>query len=839
MATAPPTVSTGEEDSLLQRLVEDMNRRWRDGDRVRAEEYLARWPDVVGASGAALELIYEEICLRREHGEDVRPSEVYGRFPQWQAELSRLLACHRALGPQGTAPRFPAAGETLGDFRLIAELGRGSAGRVFLARQAALADRPVVLKLIPLAGREHLTLARLQHTNIVPLYTAQDDPDRDLRLLCMPYFGGMALGQLLSALRDRPPGRRTGAEVLAVLRQARTTAPVLLPDGGPAAEELAGPSYVRAVCWIGACLADALQYAHERGLLHLDVKPSNVLLAADGSPMLLDFHLARAAVRAGAPPPEWMGGTPAYMAPEQEAALAAVRAGRPLTADVDGRADVYALGLVLYEALGGEVPAPARAPGRALRRLNPRVTVGLGDILERCLARDPRRRYPRAADLAEDLRRHLADLPLRGVANRDPLERLAKWRRRWPSVRVVLSLVAVVLLLGGGVAWDTWQSNINARKALDEGRAYLVRHQYADARASLDRGLALADHFPFFPGGVAGELRQERQLAEWGEKAQSLHRFVEEVRPLYGVEEPGLPGQQIHDVLDQCNVLWVGRQQIVQRLAAQPPPDLGDQVRTDMLDLAIVWADLRVRFPQRGQDQAARAEALHVLDEAERLFGPSCVLTRERRDLEGKSPEVEPLPPRTAWEHYALGRALLRDAMKRHSDFTDAEYHLGLALNPEPPTPWPYFYHGRCAYEKKWYSLALADFSEAVARAPDSPWCFFDRAQVYGTLGKPEDLKRAENDYSRALQLDTSFAPAALQRGLIHYRMKKYAEALDDFLLAQKLRADPAGLAYGRALVYVAQGDRAAAVSQLREALRLKKQSYPEAQALLDTLEER
>src|SRR5262249_45117600 len=162
---------------------------------------------------------------------------------------------------------------------------------------------------------------------------------------------------------------------------------------------------------------EALQYAHERGLLHLDLKPSNVLLAADGTPMLLDFHLARGPVPCGAPAPPWMGGTPGYLSPEQRAAMDAVADRRPVPAAVDGRSDVYSLALVLCEMLAGRPPAP----GTSLRGLNPRVSVGLADLLDRCLAGRAADRYPDAATLAADLRRHLADEPLRGVANRDLL----------------------------------------------------------------------------------------------------------------------------------------------------------------------------------------------------------------------------------------------------------------------------------------------------------------------------------------------------------------------------------------------------------------------------------
>jgi serine/threonine protein kinase/Flp pilus assembly protein TadD len=828
----PSTTSTTDEaDSLVQRLVEDMGRRWREGERPRAEEYLARWPELRDQAGAALELIYEEFCLRREHGDDVPAEEIYRRFPQWQAELAVLLDCHRVLAPALAAPRFPTAGEALGDFRLVAELGRGAAGRVFLATQAALADRPVVLKLVPLAGREHLTLARLQHTHIVPLYAVQDEPARNLRLLCMPYFGGVTLGQLLHALRGRAPAHRTGADILAVLRQPGAEGRVRLPAASPAAEELAGPSYTRAVCWIGACLAEALHHAHRRDLVHLDLKPSNVLLAADGQPMLLDFHLARAPLRAGGPPPEWLGGTPAYMAPEQDAALAAVRTGQPIPANVDGQADVYGLGLLLYEALGGTLPAPVRSPGRALCRRNPRVSVGLADVLNRALAADPRHRYPTAAALAEDLRRHLADLPLRGAANH-PAERWRKWRRRVPFGQPLLLVTMAVVLLGAPYIYSLTHRHKQILSAQGEGREHLARGQFAEARGAFQRGLALVSDLPI-DFGLTDELNRQLRLAERGDATIQLHAFAEQVRPLYGAE--GVPRPAASAVAAHCKLFWERRDLIAERLTPAPAPGLGGQVQTDMLDVVLVWTDLRLRLTRGERAPIARREALALLDEAEALFGPSCVLDRERRDcataLGEKPPPATAPPPRTAWEHYALGRALLRAG-----ELEAAEGHLEQALDPEPPSPWPHYHHGLCAYRLHKFDAAAVDFTFCVALVPGSAWCFYNRALAFTARGGLDDL--ALRDFDRALQLDADLAPAALNRGLLHYRRKEYPAALEDLGRARDHGADRAVVAYDMALVHRDLGDRAATVDCLREALE-HDPAHRDARALLDSLRER
>ncbi len=389
---APEAASPAE--ALAARLGEEMAAAWRRGERPLAEEYLARHPELAGDPQAAVCLIYDEVLLRGEFDAEQPPSEVLRRFPQWHTELGLLLDCHRLLQqPQPAGPRYPEPGETLGDLRLLRELGRGAQGRVVLAVQSFLADRPVVLKMSPVSGQEHLTLARLQHTHVAPLYWVQDFANRGLRVLCMPYLGGATLHHLLAELAAVPPAERAGRHLVAALDRAqeavRQATGVAVPAQGPARARLLRLGYVEAVCWLGACLCDALHHAHERGLVHLDVKPSNVLLAADGEPLLLDFHLAREPLAANDPVPEWFGGTLDYMSPEQRRALAAVKAHQPIPQDVDRRSDVYSLGLVLYEALGGEMGLADQASLPPLYRCNPQVSVGLSDVVHKCLAEAP------------------------------------------------------------------------------------------------------------------------------------------------------------------------------------------------------------------------------------------------------------------------------------------------------------------------------------------------------------------------------------------------------------------------------------------------------------------
>jgi serine/threonine protein kinase/Flp pilus assembly protein TadD len=803
---------------LATALVEEMIQAWRRGERALPEDYLERYPALGGHPEAIAELIYEEMSLRREHGPQVPTEEVLRRFPQWRPQLEVLFDCHRVLDPSPAA-RFPAVGEVMDDFLLLAELGRGGLGRVFLASQGSLADRPVVLKFTPREALEHLSLARLQHTHIVPLYSVQDHPERGLRSLCMPYFGGAALSDLLDAMGPTPPAERMGQGLLDALDAAAASAPVVTPSHGAARRGLARASYVQAVCWMGACLADGLHYAHESGLVHLDLKPSNVLLSADAQPMLLDFHLAREPVRPGEKNPLWFGGTPCYMSPEQRDALGALREDGQVGRPVDERSDIYSLGVLLYQALTGSLPADGGGV-RAMRRHNPRVSVGLADMVQKCLADDPAKRYRDAAAVAADLRRHLADRPLSGVRNRSLPERWRKWRRRRPHAAALLGMALAVLTAAGAVAVGTaayfTQRAGQAEEALLHGQAEMARGEWEGAVRTLQHGLSAAREIPFRQG-LAAELGRQLRLAEQARAdaeraaaARELHRLTDRVRFVYGV--PDLPPKHLRAIAPSCRALWEGRMRVVERLSPNGTVGIEPAIRDDLLDLAIFCADLQVRLAPPSGKSTARRQAVELLDQAEALFGPSPVLDEERRLHGGSSPARKHQPrPRTAWEHYAWGRSLLRAGM-----LDRAAEELEQAVRLEPQGLWPNFYHGLCAYRMGRHTDAVAAYSVCIGAAPEAANCFHNRALAFEALGRPEQALR---DYDQTLRLDPTSADAALNRGVLHYRAKRYDAAIADLRRAEELSSDPAVVAFDLFLVKLARGEYPTTVDDLRRAL--------------------
>src|SRR5262249_31540133 len=376
--------------------------------------------------------------------------------------------------------RPPGEPRKLGRFELIAKVGAGAFGTVYKARDPEL-ERVVAIK-VPRAGglaraedlerflREARSVARLRHPGIVPVHAVgQQD---GLPYLVSDFVPGIPLGEHLSS--HRPPAREAAALIAAV--------------------------------------ADALQYAHEQGVVHRDIKPSNILLGDDGRPHLTDFGLAKC--EAGEVTMTLEGqvlGTPAYMSPEQ----ASGEAHR-----VDGRSDVYSLGVILYQMLSGELPFRGTArmlldqvlhgEPRSPRSLNDRLPRDLETICLKCLQKEPGRRYADAAALAEDLRRFLTGRPIqaRPVGR---TERLGRGGRRNPLVASLVAALFLVLAAGLAGATSQWLR--------------------AEAKASAE---ALAKQ-------VAADRAEELEINLYYERiASAKHELVRRI------------GSRADELLDQC-----------------------------------------------------------------------------------------------------------------------------------------------------------------------------------------------------------------------------------------------------------------------------------------------
>jgi tRNA A-37 threonylcarbamoyl transferase component Bud32 len=330
-----------------------------------------------------------------------------------------------------------------GDYELLGEIAQGGMGIVYYARQISL-NRTVALKMIR-SGQlatsaevqrfraEAEAAANLDHANIVPIYEIGEHEGQQ-------YFSMKLMeGGTLADLSTECGARNT--------------------------------EWLRRAAELVATVARAVHHAHQRGVLHRDIKPTNVLLDDLGEPHLTDFGLAKL-VRAGPAMTQSLVvlGTPNYMSPEQAAGQ-----NKQLTT----AADIYSLGAVLYELLSGRPPfvgdsalevlkqSQERDPP-PLRSLNSAVDRDLQTICSKCLEKDPQRRYQTAEALSQDLERWLAREPIqaRPVTT---IERVTKWARRNPAVATLTMLALALFLVGlAGVFWQWKRAERNAVRAEDK-----------------------------------------------------------------------------------------------------------------------------------------------------------------------------------------------------------------------------------------------------------------------------------------------------------------------------------------------------------------------------------
>ena len=429
--------------------------------------------------------------LRDSSGTDAAGAERRAaRLPEAVgAEFLAILADYEALRNAGAAR--DALPQRIGDFELLREIGRGGMGEVWEARQISL-DRRVALKLlhshlglserwIERFQREAQAGGRLAHTGIVTVHAVGEQDGR--------HFIAQEL---------------VGGDTLADWIERRRALPRLPAD------------HFDRVARIIAAVADALHSAHEAGILHLDVKPGNVLLPDEARPKIADFGLAVAAEESALTRTGEVLGTPYYMSPEQ---LSARRL------PPDRRTDVFALGATLYEALTLALPFPGdtreQVAGRILleepqdpRRLRSQIPRDLAVVCLKALLKNPARRYPAMAPLAADLRRH-PDLQPVAARPPSPLLRAASWLRRHPASGAAIGVGAVAMVAISLL----WLDARAARERADDSAAEAVT-QAATAKSIEDFLLGLFTAGT--PGARQGEtVTLDDVLARGAERART------------------------------------------------------------------------------------------------------------------------------------------------------------------------------------------------------------------------------------------------------------------------------------------------------------------------------
>lgn len=386
--------------TLLEVIKVDLEYRWTDGRWPKQiEQYVADFPELSAEGHVPCDIIYEEFHIRKQRGDAVKSEEYFERFPDLVDELRRLFDLESpeqtaALVPTEKMPTFE-SGQTVDDFELLRPLGKGAFATVFLARQKSM-QRMVALKISRDRGFEPQTLAQLDHQNIVRVYDQRQLADQKIRLLYMQYVAGGTLQSVIEHSRSVPAPLRSGATMLAAIDQSLSEKGEQPPTDSMTRHKLQRANWAEVVCWLGARLASALEYAHQRGVLHRDVKPANVLVGADGHPKLADFNISFSKLD-GATPAAYFGGSLAYMSPEQLEACDPAHSRQP--DELDGRSDVYSLAVLLWEAMTGRRPFSEDSLKTWSKALGKMSTVRRAGVTKEAIAQVPRECPARVVDV--------------------------------------------------------------------------------------------------------------------------------------------------------------------------------------------------------------------------------------------------------------------------------------------------------------------------------------------------------------------------------------------------------------------------------------------------------
>jgi serine/threonine protein kinase len=523
-------------------------------------------------------------------------------------------AAGRALGRRAEPPELPP--EPLGDFRIVREAGRGGMGVVYEAVQLSLGRR-VALKVLPFAAAldakqlqrfrtEAHAAAQLHHTNIVPVHAV--GCERGTHFYAMQMIDGRPLDVFIRDLRGESQSSAGSNNRPHVTDDRRPTVADRRPTTVAATSRAGrGREAYRTAARIAVQVADALEYAHEAGVVHRDIKPGNLLLEARGHVWVTDFGLAQLSAEAGPTQTGDVVGTLRYMSPEQAA-------GRRW--QVDHRTDVYSLGATLYELLTLSPAFPGQDRQELLHQLlfqeprRPRlidrgVPPELETVALKALAKAPEDRYASAGEMAADLRRFLDGLPV--LARRPSLlDRGRKWVRRHPG-----PLAAAVLVLIGCTAGLAVAVALVERGHRQTADALLrERAQFQLARRAADDMIRIADEEA--PDDMAQQGLRRRLL----QAAIDYYQELIELRR----DDPGGTAEleeaqrQVKAFLADLAVIQAAERHM---LVLQRP--VQDDLRLSADQRARLWAALRDIF-ERGPVRQGELPQLSASERAQQLL---------------------------------------------------------------------------------------------------------------------------------------------------------------------------------------------------------------------------
>jgi serine/threonine protein kinase/tetratricopeptide (TPR) repeat protein len=832
------------ESTLIPLLQADQRERWQRGERTPVESYLNDRPGLHSDPEGLLDLIYHEMVLREESGDTPALPEYLQRFPQFSDEIRRLFEIHQVLehdplddslpttrmdDPSAAAPvdatiKMPAG---MAGYELLGELGRGGMGVVYKARQVGL-KRLVALKMI-LAGahagpRELARLraeaeaaARLHHPNITQIYAIEENEGRPF--LSLELVDGVSLNEHISK-QSLPP-----AQAAALVET----------------------------------VARAMQYAHEHGVIHRDLKPNNILMTADGTPKVTDFGLAKlvddaVSHGAGITGPEALLGTPHYMAPEQ---------ARGRVKEIGPATDIYSLGAILYELLTGRPPFRGSTILETLdqvrhrepippRRVRPVVPRDLDTICLKCLEKTPARRYATAGELADDLRRFLNYEPIR-ARPASWWQRTAKWARRRPaaaalaifSAAIVPAFVALVVVGHLNELERLARSRGNVESYAHAGREAFEQQDWAQATREFGMALKLIRGDPAL--GEAPEML--RTLHDEANRRLTEERARQQTEKTYRRFVAARDNAMFHGIAaDAPDALATGMRADTQRTeftasarqalalvacdphgtdAWAPPAEFSDtqkaEVQTGCYTTLLLMADAAAK-------RSDSLEAMRLVERAEQLgthTQAAAMLAAENLEQQGDAPRAAEARQRARKLGVtgALDAFLIGHAHLRQGDLRRAIPAFESAVAAQPNHFWAHCCLAICELrEENWVNARLR-LDVCLLQRPEFVWARLLRGLAAVRLG---DIKAAELDFGEAQKtLEQSPNGRAqyvlyVNRADLHRRAGSLDSAARDLRDAIKLASGEYAAHLNLASVLFKQEHRAEAVEHFRKAVELK-----------------
>ncbi len=731
-------------EDLLDPVLDMQKRAWLEGGRPTVEDLVSR-TFLSQDSGTLLDLIYNEIVIREEMGENPAIDDYTCRYPELSEELKLHFEVHRALqadnlvetegfGPLRAAAGVPLPAEgmpTLAQYEILSELGRGGMGVVYKARHRRL-KRLVAVKMFH-PGRqpsdrelerfrsEAESIARLQHPNVVQVFEVGQESG--LPFLVLEFI---EKGSLAERLQELPLAPVAAAELVETLSRA-------------------------------------IHHAHEKHIVHRDLKPANVLLGNDGTPKITDFGLAKILEKPdGHADVTQTGealGTPRYMSPEQAA-------GRHN--EIGPSTDIYALGTILYECLTGQVPFVSASVFETMekirhdepvspRRLQRKIARSLDTICLKCLHKQPAKRYLSAAELADDLRRFLNGEPVH--ARRTPAwERTRMWSVRHPSFATAIA--ACILLVVAGLT------------------ALGVQH-----RREMDRLDKLRDD-------VVHLVDEGKQALERQDDRTAKEKFLTALSKV--LAEPALydQGLGIRGWLDHA--LRDGEQH---RWRKRPSPVLFDEKR-DRAYLIGLLIDLS---RQDGTDIARGAiqDALALtladdtawLREREQLILMDADMLLRQGDPANALITLDGIK-NVSYRVWYERRSRCLVSLGRNEE---ASRERVRAEQSSSPDSFEFFLNGVDRFHRHDFSTAVRDFDRVLAGDPDHFAGRFFQAATFLELKRPGEAKVG---LTACIGQRPQFAWNYLYRGQACLQLGEYANAGQDFQSAIEMNADESADGY-------------------------------------------